>query len=58
MSKARSRFMLRIGQVKRATERRCEWTMPLFPLIFILEADGTLSEKARQMQEKVKRRSA
>jgi hypothetical protein len=43
------KFFLRIGQVKTSSERRCEWTMPLFPLPLILDADGTLAEDARYL---------
>lgn len=43
---ATAAFFLRIGQVKTVTERRCEWTAPLFPLALILDADGTLAQAA------------
>lgn len=51
--RARSRFFLRIAKVKRATERRCEYTMPLFSLLSILEAEGTLSDVAKRILEKL-----
>jgi len=51
--RARATFFVRVAQVKTATERRCEHTMPLFPLALILEADGTLADLARHIAEKV-----
>jgi hypothetical protein len=50
--RARSAFHVRIGQVGRAT-RRCERTLPLFPLVLILDADGTLAREVRHLVEKV-----
>ena len=50
---AKARFFLGIGQVKAVTERRCEWTAPLFPLLLILEADGTLAEDVRHLVQRV-----
>ena len=44
-------FFQRIGQVKTATERRCQFTEPLFPLWLILDADGTLADDARHLVE-------
>ena len=52
--RARATFFLRIGQTKRATERRCQFTMPLFPLALILQADGTLADRAWHIAEKVR----
>ena len=46
--RGRAAFFLRIGQVKQATERRCQYTMPLFSLALILDADGTLNDGARR----------
>jgi len=50
----RSAFFMRVAQVKTSTERRCEWTQPLFPLALILDADGTLADRARHIAEKVR----
>lgn len=46
-------FFLRIGQVKTASERRCQVTAPLFPLALILDADGTLAADARHLVQAV-----
>jgi len=50
----KGRFFLRIGQVKTASERRCEHTMPLFPLALILDADGTLARDACHLVQAVR----
>ena len=43
-------FMVRVGQVGRTARRkRCEYTLPLIPLVLILEADGTLRGDAREL---------
>lgn len=39
--RAMARFHLRVGQAGRAAHR-CDYTLPLIPLLVILEADGTL----------------
>lgn len=44
--KAASRFMLRIGQVGRATEDHNE-TRYLFPLVLIMDAEGVLTKEFR-----------
>lgn len=49
---AAARFFIRVEQVGQATQRD-ERTLPLFPLVLILEADGTLAEDARHLFEKV-----
>lgn len=51
---ARGAFMVRVGQVGRtARNQRCEHTLPLIPLVLILDADGTLAADARWMVEKI-----
>lgn len=40
--RAASRFFVRVEQHGCATHR-CEWTLPLFPLLLIMDADGTLN---------------
>ena len=46
--KAQSRFHLRIGQVGRRDDMiRDDYTLPLLPLLLILEADGALHEDVR-----------
>ena len=46
--KAAARFHLRVGQVGRIDDqRRDDYTLPLFPLMLILAADGTLAEDVR-----------
>lgn len=47
---ARRDFFLRVEQVG-TQDTRCQWTLPLFPLALILEADGTLAEDARHLFE-------
>jgi len=48
-------FMVRVGQVGRTSRRiRCEHTMPLFPLVLILDADGSLREDARELVDMVR----
>lgn len=44
--------MVRVGGVGRSS-RRCEYTRPLFPLVLILDADGTLRNDARRLVERV-----
>ena len=47
--------MLRVGQVGRsARRRRCEHTLPLFALVLILDADGTLAPAARGLAAMVR----
>jgi hypothetical protein len=46
---AASRFFIRIGQVGRASEPRDPYTLPLFPLVLILDADGSLAADARHL---------
>jgi len=50
---ARAQFFLRIGQIKTVSERRCEWTGSLFPLVLILEVDGTLAADLRHLPQRV-----
>lgn len=45
---ARRYFFLRVEQVG-AQDTRCQWTLPLFPLALILEADGTLADDASHL---------
>lgn len=53
--RAMSSFMLRVGQIGRtAARKRCEYTLPLFPLVLILDADGTLASDARELVGKVR----
>lgn len=53
--RAREAFMLRVGQVGRsARRRRCEHTLPLFALVLILDADGTLAPAARGLAAMVR----
>lgn len=49
---AAARFFLRVEQVGRTTQRDPH-TLPLFPLVLILEADGTLAADARHLFEAV-----
>ena len=49
--KAMASFFLRVEQVGQQ-DTRCEHTLPLFPLVLILEADGTLADDARHLFEK------
>jgi hypothetical protein len=47
--------MVRVGQVGRTSRRvRCEHTMPLFPLVLILDADGALRDDTRELVELVR----
>lgn len=47
-------FMVRVGQVGRtARNKRCEHTLPLFPLVLILDADGTLASECRWLVDMV-----
>lgn len=47
-------FMVRVGQVRRTMYRqRCEHTLPLFPLVLILDADVTLRTDARPLVQMV-----
>lgn len=50
-SAARSVFMERVGKVGRVNDRRCQHTLPLFPLWLILDADGTLSRDVAGLVE-------
>lgn len=50
--RARGGFHARVGQVGRSTHR-CEFTLPLFPLVLILDADGTLTEEAKPLVDMV-----
>lgn len=49
-SRARRGFHARIGQHGRATHR-CEHTLPLFPLVLILDADGTLADEVKHHED-------
>lgn len=40
---AAARFFVGIARQRKASEKRCQWTEPLFPLWLILDADGTLA---------------
>lgn len=46
------KFFLRIGQIKASQPWRDEWTIPLFSLSLILDAEGTLSQDARHLVER------
>lgn len=49
-AKASARFFIRVGQVGRVDDRkRDDFTLPLFPLTLILDADGTLAADARHL---------
>lgn len=50
--RARGGFHARVGQVGRSTHR-CEHTVPLFPLVLILDADGSLAAEAKRLVEQV-----
>lgn len=45
--RAAARFFVRVEQHGRATHR-CEHTLPLIPLLLILDADGTLTAGMRE----------
>ena len=45
--KVAARFFLRIGQAQASQPWRDEWTLPLFGLPLILEAEGMLARTAR-----------
>jgi hypothetical protein len=48
--KAAARFFVRIAQRGRTQDRlRDDYSLPLFPLVLILEADGTLADDARHL---------
>ena len=48
--KVSARFFLRIGQVGRTADGlRDDYTLPLFPLVLILQADGTLAHDAKHL---------
>lgn len=50
--RARAVFFARVGSAGYADDRkRDDYTLPLFPLWLILEADGTLSQDARELVE-------
>lgn len=49
-----SGFFMRVEHVRRtAAGNRCELTRPLFPLVLILDADGTLAADCRPLVEMV-----
>ena len=51
---ARARLMEQCREVGRFNMRhRCEYTLPLFPLVLILNADGTLAADALRLVEQV-----
>jgi hypothetical protein len=53
--RARSAFFVRIGGVARtARAKRCDHTLPLFPLWLILDADGTLPGSLRELVRRTK----
>lgn len=43
------KFFLRIGQVKASQPWRDEWTIPLFSLPLIMDAEGLLADEARHL---------
>lgn len=47
--RASARFFLRTAQAGTAAKQYDEWTLPLFPLPLILDAEGTLSADARHL---------
>ena len=47
--KAIGKFFLRIGQVKASEPWRDEWTIPLFSLPLIMDAEGMLADDARHL---------
>lgn len=47
--KASARFFLRAGQAGEAKRPRDEYTLPLFPLPLILDAEGLLATDARHL---------
>jgi len=52
--RAISTFMVRVGQIGRTARRkRCEHTLPLFPFVLILDADGSLRTDARCLVERI-----
>jgi hypothetical protein len=51
--RARAEFFVRVGQVGRRS-RRCEQTLPLFPLWLILDADGTLARELASVVERTR----
>lgn len=51
--KSSARFFLKIGQAGRAAAPRDEYTLPLFPLVLILDAEGLLSDEAKQLAGQV-----
>jgi hypothetical protein len=44
--RAAGRFFVRIGQTSRATEPRDPFTIPLFPLWLLMDAEGLLANDA------------
>ena len=50
---AHARFFAGIASRQREAEARCIWTAPLFPLVLILEADGSLAADARRLAERI-----
>ena len=50
----RSTFFMRVAQVGHADDRFDRVTLPLFPLALILEADGTLADRAKHIAKKVR----
>ena len=53
LNPAIARFLLRLAQAKRIDERYDRETLPLFPLVLILEADETLSADARHLLQEI-----
>lgn len=52
--KASSAFFLRLGQAKHIDERYDQETLPLWPLLIIMAADGTLTPDATRLARKVR----
>lgn len=46
---ATARFFLRIGQVGRARAPKDEHTLPLFPLVLIMDCEGLLSRETQHL---------
>jgi len=46
------KFFLRIGQIKASQPWRDEWTIPLFSLPLIMDAEGKLAEDASHLVER------
>lgn len=50
----RQLFMTSVADVGRINDRRCQHTIPLFPLWLILDADGTLAGDMRGLVERTR----